>query len=464
MVSQGEPNVDRGMSGTETMMWRIERDPWLAPSGGSLTLFDRPLDPVWFGRSMARAASTIDRLRQHVVTTPATVSFPRWAFDPDFELDWHLRHIGAPGDGSLGDLIGWITQFLQDPYDHTRPLWQYVVVDGLADGRGALVTKLHHTVADGFSALKLAEAYTTLKRGRRPPDDVDFEAVLRNDADRREPPEAPATELVSRALRMPVDLGRRVLDTLAHPERLGQAATEATDLVHTGTEQLQPAGSELWAQRSRRRRLLALSVPFEPARRAAKALGGTINDFFVTGAAEAGHRYHAALGADPDRFHITFVVSTRADAEAANAFSPVPVEVPAGAMSLAERFAVIHQRLQERRAGVHGDGPMATVATVANLLPTWVVTSLIRNQAGHIDFATSNLPGFLGDTWVAGARTLHTYAWGPVAGTAFNITQVSTAGHLDIGVQLDPAAVSNPQLLQSCLEDSYRDLLQIAPT
>ena len=463
-MSQGEPSVDRQMSGTEAMMWRIERDPWLAPSGGSLTLFDRPLDGVWFGRSMARAASTIDRLRQHVVTTPATITLPRWAFDPDFELDWHLRHIGAPGDGSLGDLIGWITQFLQDPYDHTRPLWQYVVVDRLADGRGALVVKLHHTVADGFGALKMVEAYTTFSRGRPPRGDVDLEAVLRSDVERREPLETPATELVTRALRMPVDLGRRVLDAIAHPERLRQAATEATHLAHTGTEQLQPAGSELWRRRSRRRRLLALSVPFEPAHRAAKALGGTINDFFLTGVAEAGHRYHASLGADPDRFHITFVVSTRVDAETANAFSPVPVEVPAGAMPPDERFAVIHQRLQERRAEVHGGGPMATVAAVASLLPTWVVTGIIRNQAGHIDFATSNLPGFLGDTWVAGARTLHTYGWGPVAGTAFNITQVSTAGHLDIGVQLDPAAVTEPQLLQSCLEDSYRDLLGIAST
>ncbi len=463
-MSQGEPRVDRGMSGTETMMWRIERDPWLAPSGGSLTLFDRPLDPAWFRRSLAGAASTIDRLRQHVVAGPATVGSPRWAFDPDFELDWHLRHIGAPGDGSLGDLIGWITQFLQDPYDHTRPLWQYVVVDGLADGRGAVVAKLHHAMADGFSAVRLAESYTTVERGAAPPGDVDLDAVLRSDAEHREPLDAPATELVAKALRMPVDFGRRFLDALAHPTRLGQAATEATHLAHTATDQLQLAGSELWRRRSRRRGLLALSVPFEPAHRAANALGGTINDFFLTGAAEAGHRYHAALGADPHRFHITFVVSTRADADAANAFSPVPVEVPAGALPLNERFALIHQRLQERRAEVHGGGPMATVAAVANLLPTWMVTGLIRNQAGHIDFATSNLPGFLGDTWVAGARTLHTYAWGPVAGTAFNITQVSTAGHLDIGVQLDPAAVAEPQLLQSCLEDSYRDLLASAPT
>ncbi len=454
-----EPRHDRGMSGTETMMWRIERDPWLAPSGGSLTLFDRPIDPVWFRRSLARAASTVDRLRQHVVTSPATVATPRWAFDPDFELDWHVRHIGAPGDGSLGELIGWITQFLQDPYDHTRPLWQYVVVNGLADGRGAIVAKLHHAVADGFSAVKLAESYTTVERGEPPTDDVDWEAVLRSDAERRESFDAPATEFVTKALRMPVDLGRRVFDALTHPKRLGQSATEATHFAHTATDQMQLAGSELWQRRSRRRGLLALSVPFEPAHSAAKALGGTINDFFLTGAVEAGHRYHVALGADPHRFHITFVVSTRSGAEAANAFSPVPVEVAAGAMPIAERFALIHQHLQERRAEVHGGGPMATVAAITNLLPTWVVTGLIRNQAGHIDFATSNLPGFLGDTWVAGARTLHTHAWGPVAGTAFNITQVSTAGHLDMGVQFDPAAVTEPQLLQSCLEESYRDLL-----
>jgi hypothetical protein len=78
-MSQGERRVDRRMSDTETMMWRIERDPWLAPSGGSLTLFDRPLDAAWFGRSMAGAVAAIARLRQHVVISPAALSSPRWA-------------------------------------------------------------------------------------------------------------------------------------------------------------------------------------------------------------------------------------------------------------------------------------------------------------------------------------------------------------------------------------------------
>ena len=63
---------------------------------------------------------------------------PRWVPDHEFDIDWHIRHIGAPGDGTLRELLDFFGAWLQDPYDRTRPLWQYVVVDGLADGQGAL--------------------------------------------------------------------------------------------------------------------------------------------------------------------------------------------------------------------------------------------------------------------------------------------------------------------------------------
>jgi hypothetical protein len=205
-----------------------------------------------------------------------------------------------------------------------------------------------------------------------------------------------------------------------------------------------------------------LSVPFEPAHRAAKALGGTLNDFFMTGAAEAAYRYHRELGASPEFFHVTFVVSTRTDPSSGeNAFTPVPVELPGGSIDLAERFSAIHDRLGQRRGDVHGSGPIGIVATVANLMPTSVVAGLIRSQASHIDFATSNLPAFLGETYVAGARTIHAYPFGPLAGTAFNLTQISLGDSLDIGAHIDPAAVTDPELLLTALEASYRDLIAL---
>ena len=458
-VSGEETHAATGMSGAETMMWNIERDPWLASTAASVALYDRPLDFGRFRRAMAHTVATTVRLRQHVVPGHPPVTPPHWAADVDFDLDWHVRRIGAPGQGTVRDLFDWVSQFLQDPFDRSRPLWQYVVIDRLADGRGALITKLHHTIADGQAAVRLAEGYITLERDGPEPPEADLEAVVREQPAEHEGLAAETLDVVVAAMRWPMRLARRVIDMGVHPDHLVVAGLDAADLVHTATDQLRPAGSSLWRLRSRRRRLEALSVPFDDARRAARTLGGTLNDFFMTGAAEAAYRYHRHQGVCPQRFHVTFVVSTRTEGSGLNAFTPVPVEVPGGPMDLAERFTSIHAIVGRRRHEVHGSGPMATVATLANLVPVPLVTSLIRSQARHIDFATSNLPAFPGDTYVAGARTEHVFVFGPLAGTAFNLTLFSVAGNLDIGVHLDPTAVTDPTLLCSSLEASYRDLI-----
>jgi len=89
------------------------------------------------------------------------------------------------------------------------------------------------------------------------------------------------------------------------------------------------------------------------------------------------------------------------------------------------------------------------------------MSGLAREQAGHIDFATSNLPGFPGKTFVGGAKTLHCYPFGPVAGTAFNLTMMSTHKMLDLGINIDPAAVTEPELLVAQLQAAYADLLAV---
>ena len=85
-------------------------------------------------------------------------------------------------------------------------------------------------------------------------------------------------------------------------------------------------GSPLWKQRSRRRHLEMLRVPLEPARAASKALGGSVNDFFVTGAVMGALRYHAERDTAVDALNICFVVSTRPDkAIGGNSFTPTRV-------------------------------------------------------------------------------------------------------------------------------------------
>lgn len=449
----------RAMTDAEAMMWSIERDPWLSPSGGSLTIFDGPLDFDRFRRSITTAIADVPRLRQHVVAPLAPLVVPHWEVDRELDLAWHVRRMRAPGDGTLRDLLDWMVLFLQDPYDRTRPLWQYVVIDDVEGGRGALAVKMHHVLIDGKGAVRLAGAYTDLERDAPEPEETDLEALLASDPD----DQAGMGELVGGAMRLPTAAGKALVDALTHPAKLGSAGQGLTDLARTAGEQQRPAGSPLWRQRSRKRHAEALSIPFDAARDAWKALGGTLNDLFLTAVVEAAARYHQELGAEAEHFHVTFVVSTRqAGGSDGNAFTPIPVDVPARADDVRARFVQLRDLLQEHRDRVHGGGPMAAVATVANLLPTPWVTSAARSQAAHVDIATSNLPGYLGDSFVAGAQTEHTYVLGPVAGTACNITLYTTAGSIDVGLHVDPAAVAEPDRLRRCLESAFTDLVAAA--
>ena len=388
------------MSAAETMMWHVEADPWLAPSGGSITLFDRPLDFDRFRRSMARAVTKVPRLRHKVIEPTTPLGTPHWEVDTEFDFDWHVRQVGAPGDGSLRTLLDWLTYWLQDPYDRTRPLWQYVVIDGLADGRGALATKLHHVVADGKSAVRIAGTYTSPTRKGRDHPPVDLDGFIAREA-AGEPPHA---SVVDELLRLPIGATKAAADALAHPGRLFGLGDQLGDLGRSVGDTMHAAGSPLWTERSRRRHLEAVSLVFDEVHDAAAALGGTVNDLFVTGAIEAAQRYHDQLGASLSRLHISFVVSTRGDgdaqrskqADAANTFTPVPLDVELPSGDLGARFAGIRDVLHHRRSEVHGGGAMGNVAVIANLLPISVLTGITRNQAAHIDMATSNLPGLPG--------------------------------------------------------------------
>ena len=224
-----------------------------------------------------------------------------------------------------------------------------------------------------------------------------------------------------------------------------------------------PGGSPLWRQRSRRRHLETLSFPLERALAAAKGLGGSLNDWFVTGVVNGSIAYHDEQGVPLTTLRTSFVVSTRADrAIGGNSFTPSRLSVPAGPMTPRERFEAISATMRRNREEVSGAGLMSSLAGVANLLPTSIVTGIARSQAAKQDFATSNLRGSKRVVYLSGARVDANYAYGPLAGTAFNITAMSYAGRFDIGLFIDPIAVDDPTGLRDHVEAAYTELLDVA--
>jgi hypothetical protein len=111
---------------------------------------------------------------------------------------------------------------------------------------------------------------------------------------------------------------------------------------------------------------------------------------------------------------------------------------------------------------VSGAGLLASLSGVANLLPTSVTIRFALAQAKGVDFATSNVRASPIDVYAAGSRVLAAYPIGPVAGTAFNLTLMSYAGRLDLGLNVDPDAVDDPDRLLDCLIAAYDELYDAA--
>ncbi len=96
--------------------------------------------------------------RRRLVEVPLGLHHPLWVEDPDFDLDWHLRHITLPEPGSHTELTKLVADLVAIPLDRTRPLWEAWVIEGLADGQAALLTKVHHAAIDGASGEELMVA------------------------------------------------------------------------------------------------------------------------------------------------------------------------------------------------------------------------------------------------------------------------------------------------------------------
>ena len=101
---------------------------------------------------------------------------------------------------------------------------------------------------------------------------------------------------------------------------------------------------------------------------------------------------------------------------------------------------------------------LATLAAVAAALPTSLVTRLARQQAQTLDFATSNVRGAPVPMYISGAQLLQNYPMGPLAGVAFNLTLLSYLGSLDMGLNIDAAAVAEPARLAKLLGQSFKAL------
>jgi WS/DGAT/MGAT family acyltransferase len=392
-----------------------------------------------------------------------------WIEDPDFDLDFHLRRIAVPspgGDKELGDLAGHIIGL---QLDRSRPLWEIWVVEGLANGHVATVSKLHHSTIDGVSGANILVHLLDLA-----PEQPEQEAPT----DGWKPEHKPSDiELLGYAmasrLRRPVQLAKLVPTTAAALVKL--VLRRRGGAVKGGTPLTAPRTS-FNAAITPHRRVAFTSVPLADIKAIKNAFGATVNDAVLSICAGALRRYLDQEGERLDKPLIATVpISVRSDGEPVGSGAN---QVSAMFTSLATDLDDPVERLLAIRASTKGAKEEHN-ALGATMLQEWAELAApnVFSQAARLysamklaerhrpihNVVISNVPGPPFPLYFAGSRLTALYPLGPIFdGLGLNITVLS---YMDsVGFGFLGARELMPRLwdLASAVTDATAELKKLA--
>ena len=142
-----------------------------------LAIYERPsaeFDPyeAVYGR-FASKVGELEPLRRRIVEVPLHLDHPYWIDDPNFDLDYHIRHMSVAPPGRVDQLSEQVARIVGRPMDRTRPLWEVYVIEGLESGRWALLTKYHHATIDGASGVLMLNLLNDLTPDAPPAADAE---------------------------------------------------------------------------------------------------------------------------------------------------------------------------------------------------------------------------------------------------------------------------------------------------
>ncbi len=455
------------MSDADALMWSIEKDPLLRSTITFVTFLDQAPDRERFTRVMDRASRVVPRLRQRVLGHPYSIAPPRWEVDPNFDLAYHLRWMRTIDDGTAREVFEIAEPIAMQGFDRARPLWEFTVVEGLADGKAAVIGKVHHAITDGVGGMKLQMEMLDLER---------------HPTTEREMPPEPA----------PHDLGegRRMVDAMRYEaeRQLGsvhglvgsaidRARRLAADPVGVGVDAVRTGGSvvrllspatkplsPLMVGRSLSVRFDMLQVPLGELKGAARIVQGHLNDAFVGGVAGGLRLYHEHHGYTVDDLRMTMPINVR-DASTANRagnqFVPARFPVPVGIDDPLRRMNAIRELVAQQRAepALALSDPLAGLL---NRLPVSATTAVFGSMLKGVDFITSNVPGAPIPVFMAGAAVEAQVALGPMTGSSCNVVLLSYQDDVNLGITMDPAAIADHDVFVDCLREGFAEITKLA--
>jgi diacylglycerol O-acyltransferase len=454
------------MSPTDSLMWRVEKDPRLRSTITAVSLLDRSPDREALRERVVLATGSIPRLRQRVVDRPAPLGAPEWETDPFFDLDYHFRWVQLRSPASLETVLHVASTSAMASFDRGRPLWEFAVVEGLEGGKAVLVQKIHHSVADGIAGLRLAAGLLDLERSPSnapPPAAEHMPAPAGGESSGGGSLGRQLGAAVAGAATAAVAVPAAVVRAGAQLARSPRAATgRAVDSARWAARLVAPVRSPRSSVMLGRGTSLlfdAFDVGLEELRAAASAAGCKLNDAYLAAVAGGLARYHERHDRPVASLRMTLPISTRrpGDPLGGNRITLVRMEVPVGGAPQ-ERMRRVRDLVGEWR-GSPAIGMTDVLTRGLNALPASMSTAIFGQMLRNVDFVATNVPGFPAPLYVGGAEILRLYAFAPPCGSAFNVSLISHVGTCCIGLNIDTAAVPDGELLVECLKEGFDEVL-----
>lgn len=392
-----------------------------------------------------------------------------WTYDDDIDFDYHVRRTVLPRPGRIRELLRYVSLNHGALLDRNRPMWELHVIEGLEDGRVATYTKIHHSLMDGVSAMRLLEDALSPD-----PDDRNGTAMWDSalSRKRRRPPAAATGRLrgtVSGAVHLAgqaVNVTEQIVG--AGPAIAKIAWTAVTD--DSFTSPFVPAPSTLLnASIGSARRFAAQQWPLDRLKAAAAALDITLNDVILAMCAGALRAYLIDRDALPDAPLIAAVpVSTRTDAsdEAGNSVTVILANLATDQPDPERRLATIVRSTRKSKEVIRGLSPLQALtfgAAAALPLALATVPGFVRFTPPQFNLFISNVPGHQEPRYWNGARLEGSY---PVSiameGLALNITVTSTADQVNFGLIGARKELPSLQRLLTHLDTALEELEKVA--
>jgi len=386
----------------------------------------------------------VPRYRHKLRTVPFRLGRPSWVEDPNFDLSYHVRWTALPAPGGDRQLAELMARVMSQRLDRDHPLWEYWVIEGLAQGRWALISKVHHSMVDGVSGTEL---YGVI---------FDFSPE----------PAPPAA-------------GERTVG--AEPTSLGTAADTASALRQTAdtlralaklATAWRPAiRSSLSGPIGQQRRFTWIRASLDDVKTIKRELGGTVNDI-VLAAISGGYRELLLARGEPPQPHMVpslVPVSVRAPGEEnhyGNQVSAVVADLPVHITGPVKRLAAVRAELEavkESKEELVGEA-LATLGRYSPYpLASWSVRRALGLPQREIVTVTTNVPGPGQPLYGMGRRLVEIIPYVPIASTLrTGISIFSYCGTVTFGITGDFAANPDLDVLARGIEHGLSELLAAA--